>query len=127
MKGTTIKRKMSDKIKGVPIRATRKMRGGRKLIDKITLDFERQYTSPDIKIHYQILKGPTTYNSANRFEYLINFLRTTANDFEEELAQTIRGRPKMTRQNKIYKIKHYENDAPMEPGSSNLLPSHKVK
>lgn len=123
MKGNTNKRRRY----GRQSHLTRKMRGGRDVADRITLDFERQYTSPDIKIRYQILKGPAVYNATNRYEYLINFLRSSANDFEEELAQTIRGRPKMTRRSKTYKIRHVENDAPMDPGSSKPIPSCKKK
>ena len=56
---------------------------------------------------------------------MVNFLRTTANDFEEEIAQTIKGVPHADKNSKRYELIFHDNDNPMEPGSDKKLPDCK--
>jgi len=101
------------------------MRGGRKRIEQVITRFGRQHTSPDISSEYEIIRGPTAYKGKGRLGYLVNFLRTTSNDFEEELAQTILGVPQVDKKVKKYELVFHDNDSPMAPGAENPLPKCK--
>jgi hypothetical protein len=119
------KRKKNGKQKGKLTNRTRKISGGRKRVENIVIEFERQYTSPDIKSKYRLIKGPSAYKGKGRLGYLINFLRTTANDFEEELAQTIIGVPPAEKNSQRYELIFKDTDNAMEPGAEKALPIHK--
>jgi len=128
MKSKTYKkRNCGGKKKGKSTNRTRKICGGRKRVENVIIEFERQYTSPDIKSKYKIIKGPSTYKGKERLGYLINFLRVTANNFEEELAQTMKGVPPAENNSKKYEFIFEDNENPMEPGSDQLLPKCKGK
>jgi len=105
---------------------TRKMRGGRKRVEKVITSFGRQHTSPDIQSEYKIIKGPTAYKGKGRLGYLVNFFRTTSNNFEEELAQTILGVPQVDKKVKKYELVFHDNDSPMAPGAEKALPKCKT-
>jgi hypothetical protein len=58
---------------------------------------------------------------------LVNFLRTTADNFEEEIAQTIQGVPPSEKNSKRYELVFEDIENPMEPGSDKMLPKCKDK
>ena len=88
------------------------MMGGKKRIEKILVSFEKQNTNPDIRSKIRVLKGPTYNNKGkDKIGYLVNFIASTANEFEEELSQIVKGLPKMGNKQKKYELIFYDNDA----------------
>ena len=94
----------------------KKLLGGKKRVEKILISFEKQHTSPNIKSKIRVIKGPTAYKGKgkDKIGYLVNFVASTANEFEEELAQIMKGIPKMVNKQKEYELIFYDNDAPLQ-------------
>jgi hypothetical protein len=88
------------------------MMGGKKRVEKILISFEKQNTNPDIRSKIRVLKGPTYNNKGKgKIGYLVNFIASTANEFEEELSQIVKGLPEMGNKQKKYELIFYDNDA----------------
>ena len=85
------------------------MMGGNPRVEKILVSFENQHTSPNIRSKIRVIKGPTDNNKGNgKIGYLVNFIASTANEFEEELSHIRKGLPKMINKKKKYEILFYD-------------------
>ena len=100
---------------------TRKYFGGKERVEKVYITFGKNHTNPDISSDIRIVRGPASNKAESRMGYLVNFIATTANNFEEELAQIIRGLPDVDIKRKKYEMIFYDNDAPMVQGSETPL------
>jgi hypothetical protein len=102
--------------------ATWKYFGGKRRVEKVYITFGKNHTNPDISSDIRIIKGPASNNAEeSRMGYLVNFVASTANDFEEELAQILKGLPEVDIKRKKYEMIFYDNDAPMLQGSETPL------
>lgn len=95
--------------------------GGKQRVEKVYITFGKNHTNPDISSDIRVIKGPASNNAESRMGYLVNFIATTANNFEEELAQIIKGLPDVDIKRKKYEMIFYDNDAPMLQGSETPL------
>ena len=125
--GTYKKRNCIGKKKGKSTKGTRKIYGGRKRVENVIINFKRGYTTPNIITEYEIIKGPSAFKGKGRLAYLVNFLRTTADNFEEEIAQKMQGVPPSEKNSKRYDLIFEDIENPMEPGSDKILPKCKDK
>ena len=103
------------------------IKGGTNRIDKIYINLGRQHTNPDIRGDIRIKAGPTSHDTDSRLSYFTNFLKYVENKFEEDLAVMLRGPPKNTEKQKVYKIIYQDNDAPLEEGSENPIKCKNAK
>ena len=102
--------------------ATWKYFGGKRRVEKVYITFGKNHTNPDISSEILVVKGPASNNAEeSRMGYLVNFVASTANDFEEELAQILKGLPDVDIKRKKYEMIFYDNDAPMLQGSETPL------
>lgn len=128
MKSRTYKkRNCGGKQRGKSTNGTRKIYGGRKRVENVIINFKRGYTTPNIITEYEIIKGPSAFKGKGRLGYLVNFLRTTADNFEEEIAQTIQGVPPSEKNSKRYEFTFEDIENAMEPGSDKMLTKCKGK
>lgn len=128
MKSRTYKKRNNGGKKiGKSTNGTRKICGGRKRVENVIINFKRGYTTPNIITEYEIIKGPSAFKGKGRLGYLVNFLRTTADNFEEEIAQTMQGVPPAEKNSKKYEFTFEDIENAMEPGSDKILPKCKGK
>ena len=125
--GTYKKRNCIGKKKGKSTKGTRKMYGGRKRVENVIINFKRGYTTPNIITEYEIIKGPSAFKGKGRLAYLVNFLRTTADNFEEEIAQTMQGVPPSEKNSKRYELVFEDIENAMEPGQIKCFQNVKIK
>ena len=86
------------------------MLGGKKRVEEILITFDKQHTSPNIHSNIRVIKGPSAYKGDGKIGYLVNFVASTANEFEEELAQIMKGIPKIGKKQRKYELIFYDND-----------------
>ena len=96
---------------------TKRKRGGKYRKETITYNFGRQHTNPDIRSVIKIYAGPTTNDSDNMSEYMVNFVSDVAKKFEEDIAVIMKGVPKAMNKKKVITLEYNDNDAPLMAGS----------
>jgi hypothetical protein len=104
-RNTKNKGKLSKKIGG-----TRKKTGGIKRVEKVYIEFSRDHTGPNIKSKVSVIKGPRSYKSNGNVGYLMNFVSSSADEFEAELAKIMMGIPNTIGKRKKYELIFYDKD-----------------